>query len=67
MQIFSRLRTSKKLEKLLKKAAMFEMNPEEYREQMISFAYGNAKLSNPNITREMVEEVYEKLYGKKAR
>lgn len=32
----------------------------EKREQAISFAYGNASMSNPNITREMVAEIYDK-------
>jgi hypothetical protein len=35
------------------------MTIEERRRQAISFAYGNAKLSNPNVTREMVERAYE--------
>jgi hypothetical protein len=39
------------------------ITPEEIREHAISFAYGNCKLDNPNITREMVEEEARKLYG----
>jgi hypothetical protein len=31
------------------------------REQRISFAYGNAKLSNPLVTREMVERAVDEL------
>ncbi len=37
------------------------MSSEDAREQKISFAYGNAHLHNPNITREMVREQLEKL------
>ena len=29
-------------------------------EQKISFVYGNVKLSNPDVTREMVEEIVNK-------
>lgn len=32
----------------------------QHREQCISFAYGNTHLSNPSITRKMVEEMYDK-------
>lgn len=31
------------------------------REQCISFAHGNTHLSNPSITRKMVEDAYDKL------
>lgn len=34
------------------------------REQSISFAYGNVALHNPDVTREMVEEVYDRRHGK---
>ena len=37
------------------------MTPEEREEQRRSFAYGNAALSNPNITREMVDDAAERL------
>lgn len=35
---------------------------EERRQQAISFAYGNTKLSNPHITREMVEAAFDRLH-----
>lgn len=41
-----------------------KMSAEEIKQQKISFAYGNCKLSNDNITREIVEKAYEDLYGK---
>lgn len=36
--------------------------PEERRQQAISFAYGNTKLSNPHVTREMVEAAFDRLH-----
>lgn len=39
------------------------MTPAEIREQRISFAYGNAAMENPRITREMVEAEHDRLYG----
>lgn len=53
------------LEELLKKAReLGPMTPAELREQRISFAYGNAAIENSRITREMVEEEHDKIYGK---
>lgn len=37
---------------------------EEIYEQRISFAYGNVSMHNPSITKQMVREQAEKLYGK---
>jgi hypothetical protein len=37
------------------------MTPEQEREQRLSFAYGNTKIDNPKITREMVAEADLKL------
>jgi len=54
---------NKSLEVLLEKARDHVMTPEELREQRISWAYGNAAIDNPSITREMVEREYDKLYG----
>ncbi len=56
-----------KLDALLAQAnAKFDaLSPEEKiayrREQAISFAYGNVSLSNPDVTREMVEEAFDRL------
>lgn len=44
-----------RLKELLK--SLPPMTEEERRAQKICFAYGNTALSNPDITREMVEEV----------
>lgn len=40
------------------------MTDEERFEQRISFAYGNVSMGNPSITKQMVREQAEKLYGK---
>ena len=45
------------LASLLKKAADAPpMPPAEMREQRISFAFGNASLDNPHVTKEMVRD-----------
>ncbi len=53
-----------KLEKLIKKAVKEAgpMTPEQRRTQAISFVYGNCHMSNPNVTREMVEAAYDRLH-----
>lgn len=33
-----------------------------FREARMSWVYGNCKLSNPDVTRKMVEEAYDKAY-----
>lgn len=48
-------------EKLLERAKNYQMTEEEKEKQRISFAFGNASISNPNITREMVIEEARKL------
>jgi hypothetical protein len=47
---------------LITKAKDYQMSPEERKRQLISFAYGNVKLSNPNVTVEMVQKAVEELY-----
>lgn len=42
------------LQKLINDARTAQMTPEQREEQRISFAYGNANLHDPNITREDV-------------
>jgi len=41
----------------------YKMTAEEKRAQAISFAYGNCKLSNENITKEQVERAYDQLHA----
>lgn len=49
------------LEKLIKQLSAIKMTEEEREAQRRSFAYGNAKLHNPSITRELVDEVANNL------
>ncbi len=44
------------LAELLEKAKDHKMTPDEIREQRISFAYGNAAIENPNVTKDMVRK-----------
>jgi hypothetical protein len=37
------------------------MTPAEREEQRLSFAYGNASISNPTITRAMIDQVAREL------
>lgn len=54
---------SRDLERLLEKARRHEMTPEEEREQRRSFVFGNTNIENERITREMVNELDQKLEG----
>lgn len=53
--------TSRRLEQLKN----YKVTDKDRKEQAISFAYGNVKLSNPNITKEMVEKAYGQLEREK--
>ncbi len=46
---------TKQLEKLLESARKIVPTPEEKEQQRRSFAYGNTKIENSRITREMVD------------
>jgi len=52
---------SHELQLLLEKAKMVEMTGEQKEEQRRSFAYGNAKIENPRITRQTVDQEAELL------
>ncbi len=43
-------------EQLLLAASSYRMTKKERAKQRISFAYGNLKIDNPNVTRELVEK-----------
>lgn len=43
------------------------MTPAQLREQRISWAYGNCAIENKSITRKMVEEAHDKIFGKPER
>ena len=49
------------LNELFEAARNYVMSPEEQEEQRRSFAYGNGKLSNPLITRKMIDEAAERI------
>lgn len=53
-----------KLEFLLQQAKKIEMTPAEQEQQRRSFAYGNTKIENDLITREMIDEAAERLAKK---
>ena len=50
-----------RLQELLDKARQSVPTPEEKEEQRRSFAYGNTKIENPRITREMVDKAADDL------
>jgi hypothetical protein len=52
---------AKQLELLLEAARNHELSDAEKEEQRRSFAYGNAKIENPRITREMIDQAAEAL------
>ena len=54
------------LEDLLEAAKRVVMTPEEKEQQRRSFAYGNTKIENSRITREMVDEAADALNKAKA-
>jgi hypothetical protein len=51
---------TKELESLVERARKVEMTPTELREQRQSFVYGNTRIENDAITREMVAEADQK-------
>jgi hypothetical protein len=52
---------TEKLNALIERARSIKMTAEEREEQRRSFAYGNTKIENDLITREMVNEQAEAL------
>lgn len=44
------------LEELIRRARGIAMSPEEREAQRVSFAYGNSKIENDQITRDSVKE-----------
>ena len=49
------------LEYLLEQAKKVKMTPAQQEEQRRSFAYGNTKIENDLITREMIDEAADRL------
>ena len=54
------------LKVLLQRARSVEMTPQEKERQRRSFAYGNAKIENDHVTREMIDEAAEKIARRRA-
>ena len=46
---------------LLEKAKRITMSPREREEQRRSFAYGNANIENEAVTKDVIEEVAERM------
>jgi hypothetical protein len=57
---------TRQLENLLEAAKKVVLTPEEKEQQRRSFAYGNTKIENSRITREMVNEAADALNKAKA-
>ena len=55
---------SKELERLLELAKKVEMTPSQLEAQRRSFAYGNTRLENERITREVVDREADALNHK---
>lgn len=49
------------LKALIEKARHYVITPEERREQLISTAYGNAHYENPNITKDDIRAVADRI------
>ena len=54
-----------KLSQLIEKARAVKMSSRDREEQRRSFAYGNTKIENDLITREMIDEAAEALRSAK--
>ncbi|MDC1299894.1 hypothetical protein N8Z24_00145 [bacterium] len=57
LSFFRDLKFRIKLFFVLRKANKVSMSEKQLRDQKRSFVYGNCKLSNDNVTREMVNEL----------
>jgi hypothetical protein len=53
----------KELSELIEWAKTVKMTPEQLAEQRIPFVYGNCKIENDNITRDIVEAAERKIGG----
>ncbi|HYF36177.1 MAG TPA: hypothetical protein VD994_12865 [Prosthecobacter sp.] len=50
-----------RLDDLIVACEKYQMTEEEKAEQAKSFAYGNTRIDNPAITREMIDEAFEQI------
>jgi hypothetical protein len=56
-----RVNMTDRLQQILDEAKKIVQTPQEKEEQRRSFAYGNIKIENPRITREMIDREAEAL------
>lgn len=56
--------TAAELQQLLDAAKNLDFTPEQKEEQRRSFAFGNANIENPRVTREIVDKEAEALKEK---
>lgn len=52
---------SESLDRLIEAARKIEMSDEDREEQRRSFAFGNANIENPRVTRELVDQVADRM------
>ena len=52
---------SESLDRLIEAARKIEMSDEDREEQRRSFAFGNANIENPRVTRELVDRVADRM------
>ena len=52
---------SESLDRLIEAARKIEMSDAEREEQRRSFAFGNANIENPRVTRELVDRVADRM------
>ena len=52
---------SESLDRLIEAARKIEMSDEDREEQRRSFAFGNANIENPRVTRELVDKVADRM------
>ncbi len=52
---------SESLDRLIEAARKVEMSDEDREEQRRSFAFGNANIENPRVTRELVDRVADRM------
>lgn len=51
--------TELSISRLIELARAVKMTEEQWEEQRRSFAFGNTAFENPNITREMIDEIFD--------
>ncbi|HEX4890432.1 MAG TPA: hypothetical protein VFW37_08720 [Alphaproteobacteria bacterium] len=55
------------ISRMIELARAVKMTEEQWEEQRRSFAFGNTAFENPNITREMIDEIADRRLADKPR